>query len=153
MKCRVNWTGHVISLIFACVCAKPPSCVQLCATPWTIAHQAVSSWYFLGKNTGVCSHALLQGIHPTQGLNLRLLNCRQIFYWLSHQEIPLIFFHLILSSTRSKIKWLLKLFRAVKIVDWAMTIHINLLKEDVIKKVRKIGMQKPFCSTKVRWHY
>ena len=30
-------------------------------------------------------HALLQGIFPTQGLNLGVLNCRQILYHLSHQ--------------------------------------------------------------------
>ena len=37
------------------------------------------------KNTGVGSHALLQGIFPTQRLNLGLLHCRQILYHLSHQ--------------------------------------------------------------------
>ena len=31
------------------------------------------------------SHSLLQGIFPTQGLNLGLLHCRWIFYSLSHQ--------------------------------------------------------------------
>ena len=29
-------------------------------------------WDFPGKNTGLGSHSLLQGIFPTQGLNLRL---------------------------------------------------------------------------------
>ena len=36
-----------------------------------------------GKNTGVGCHALLQGIFPTQGSNVRLLcflHCRQILY-------------------------------------------------------------------------
>ena len=32
-------------------------------------------WDFLGKNTGVGCHALLQGIFSTQGLNLALLLC------------------------------------------------------------------------------
>ena len=36
-----------------------------------------------GKNTGVGCHALLQGIFPTQGLNLGLLHCKQILYHLS----------------------------------------------------------------------
>ena len=36
-------------------------------------------------NTGVGSHSLLQGIFPTQGLNLGLLHCRQIIYYLSYQ--------------------------------------------------------------------
>ena len=33
-------------------------------------------WGFPGKNTGVSSHSLLQGIFPTQGSNLGLLLCR-----------------------------------------------------------------------------
>ena len=36
-----------------------------------------------GKNTGVVCHALLQGIFPTQGLNLGLPYCRQALYCLS----------------------------------------------------------------------
>ena len=49
-------------------------------------------WDFPDKNTTVGCHALLQGIFPTQGLNLSLLyllHCRQILYWLSHQGSPL----------------------------------------------------------------
>ena len=42
-------------------------------------------WNFLGKNNGVGSHSILQGMFPTQGLNLGLLHCRQVFYYLSHQ--------------------------------------------------------------------
>ena len=45
-------------------------------------------WIFPGKNTGVGSYALLQGIFPTQGPNLGLLHCRQILYHLSHQGRP-----------------------------------------------------------------
>ena len=33
-------------------------------------------------------HALLQGIFPTQGLNLGLLHCRQILYHLRYQGSP-----------------------------------------------------------------
>ena len=53
--------------------------VWLFVTPWTVAHQAPVSMGFSrqecwsGKNTGVGSHALLQGIFLTQGLNLHLL--------------------------------------------------------------------------------
>ena len=36
-----------------------------------------------GKNTGVDSHALLQGIFPTQGSHPGLLHCRRILYQLS----------------------------------------------------------------------
>ena len=45
-------------------------------------------WHSLGKNTGVGSHSFLQGILPTQGWNLGLLDCRQILYCLSHQGSP-----------------------------------------------------------------
>ena len=41
-----------------------------------------------GKHTGVDCHSLLQGIIPTQGLNLSLLHCRQILYHLSNQGSP-----------------------------------------------------------------
>ena len=36
----------------------------------------------------MCCHALLQGIFPTQGLNLGLLHRRQILYHLSHEGSP-----------------------------------------------------------------
>ena len=42
-----------------------------------------------GKNIGLDTHSLLQGIFPTQGLNLGLLHCRQFLYHLSHQGSPL----------------------------------------------------------------
>ena len=45
-------------------------------------------WDSPGQNTGVGGHSLLQGIFPTQGLNLGLLHCRQIPYRLSHQGSP-----------------------------------------------------------------
>jgi hypothetical protein len=35
---------------------------------------------FPGKNTGVGSHVLLQGIFPTQGSNPGLSHCRQILF-------------------------------------------------------------------------
>ena len=54
-------------------------------TPWTVAHQVPLSMEFSGKNTGVGCHSLLQGIFPTQGLNLALLHYRQILYCLSPQ--------------------------------------------------------------------
>ena len=42
-------------------------------------------WNYPGMNTRVGCHFLLQGIFPTQGLNLGLLHCRQTLYHLSHQ--------------------------------------------------------------------
>ena len=46
--------------------------VQLFAIPWTVGHQAPLSRGFSSKNSGVCCHALIQGIFPTQGSNLHL---------------------------------------------------------------------------------
>ena len=46
-------------------------------------------WNFPGKNTGVGSHSLLQGIFPAQGLNPRLLNYRQILFCLRIRLTPL----------------------------------------------------------------
>ena len=45
-------------------------------------------WDSPGQNTGMGSLALLQGIFPTQGLNLGLPHCRRILYQLSHKESP-----------------------------------------------------------------
>ena len=44
------------------------------------------------KNSGVGSLSLLQGIFPTQELNLGLLHCRWILYQLSYQESPLLLY-------------------------------------------------------------
>ena len=50
----------------------------------------LSPWSSPGKNTGVGSHFLLQGISQIQGSNSHLLCGRQILYRLSHQGGPLI---------------------------------------------------------------
>ena len=47
-----------------------------------------SPWNSPGQNPGVDSLSLLQGIFPTQGPNLGLLNCRWILYQLSHKGSP-----------------------------------------------------------------
>ena len=54
------------------------------ATALTEAHQASLSMGFPGKKTGVRSHFPLQGIFPTQGLNLHLLHYGQFLYHLIH---------------------------------------------------------------------
>ena len=41
----------------------------LLGTPWTVAARVLCPWDSPGKNTGVGSHAFLQGIFPTQGSN------------------------------------------------------------------------------------
>ena len=47
-------------------------------------HGLCSLWNSPGRNTGVGSHSLLQGIFQTQGLNLGLPQCRKTLYHLSH---------------------------------------------------------------------
>ena len=51
------------------------------------SHGQYSPWNSLGKNTGVGSLSLLQGIFPNQVLNPGLLHCRGILYQLSHREV------------------------------------------------------------------
>ena len=51
------------------------SCPTLCNPT-----RLLCPWDFPGKNTGVGCHFLIQGIFPTQGLNLSLLMGRWILY-------------------------------------------------------------------------
>ena len=54
--------------------------VRLFVTPWTVAPpRLLCPWDFPAKSTGVSCHFLLQGIFPTQGLNLCLLLGRWFF--------------------------------------------------------------------------
>ena len=62
--------------------------VQLCDILDCSPARLFCPWNSPGKNNGVGSHCLLQGIFPTQGLNLGLLPCRQVLYHLSHQGSP-----------------------------------------------------------------
>ena len=74
-----------ISHLEVVLCAQPPSHVGLCNP----MHCSLPGFSVLsdspGKNTGVGSHILLQGISPTQGSNPDLPHCRWILYCLSHQ--------------------------------------------------------------------
>ena len=71
------------------MCAK---LLQLCPTlqPYELEPtRLLSPWGFLGKNTGVHCHTILQGIFVTQGLNSSFPHCRQILYHLGHQGFPI----------------------------------------------------------------
>ena len=57
---------------------------QLCLNGLESA-RCLCPWNFPGKNTGVGSYSLFQGIFLTQGLNPIPLHCSQILYHLSHQ--------------------------------------------------------------------
>ena len=52
------------------------------------AARLLCPWNFLGKNTGVGCHCLLQEIFLTQGSNLSLPHYRQSLYHLRHQGGP-----------------------------------------------------------------
>ena len=60
-----------------------------------------------GKNTGVGSHSLLQGIFPSQGSNPHLPHCSQILYCLSHQRTMFI------PTTNIAMGWRIPLFWAL----------------------------------------
>ena len=51
-------------------------------------HGLYNPWNSPGRNTGVGSLSLLQGIFPTQGSNPGLLRCRRILYQLNHNGDP-----------------------------------------------------------------
>ena len=65
---------------------------QLCLTLWDPRNCSPSGSSIHGdspgKNTGVGSLSLLQGIFPTQGSNPGLQHCRRILYQLSHKGSP-----------------------------------------------------------------
>ena len=61
------------------------SCVQLFATPWTVAYQAPPSMGFSRQEYRSGLPFPSPGDLPNQGLNLGLLHCRQMIYSLRHQ--------------------------------------------------------------------
>ena len=79
---------HFLEIDTRCTTVCPPllSHVGLFATLWTIICQAPHLWKFLGKNTGVRCHFLLQGIFLTQESNLLLLH---LLHWQA-DSLPLV---------------------------------------------------------------
>ena len=64
------------------------SCLILCDHVYHKSVKLLCPWNLLGKETGLGSHSLLQGIFLTQGLNPGLLHCRQILHCLSQEGSP-----------------------------------------------------------------
>ena len=90
MRFTVHWGtfcrfGQVCVCVCVCVCARAHmlSHVQLFATPWVVACQAPLSVGLSHRDTGVHCYFLLQGIVPSQGLNLHLL-------WLLHWQADIL---------------------------------------------------------------
>ena len=70
---------------YRCVCQSLCR-VQLFAPHGLWPARLLCPWNSPVRNFGVGCHSRLQGIFPTQGLNLGIQHCRQILYQLSHQE-------------------------------------------------------------------
>ena len=64
------------------------SCLTFCNPHGLQPGGLLCPWNSPGKNIGVGSRSLLQGIFLTQGLSPGLLHCRQTLYPLSHQGSP-----------------------------------------------------------------
>ena len=73
-------------------------------------------WNSPGRNTGVGCNFFLQGIFPSQGLNLALLHCRQILYHLNNQGRQMVnAFVVVLSLANARGKCL---SRQVPVCSW-----------------------------------
>ena len=68
---------------------KSLSLVQLFATPWTVAYQALSPWDFPGKTTGVGCHFLLQKVGGW-GVIFAYLTCLCVLPSFIIKQIPIL---------------------------------------------------------------
>ena len=59
-KTSISKQGLVLCVCV--VCTQSLTRISLFATPWIVAHHSPCPWNFLGKNTGVGCHFLLQAI-------------------------------------------------------------------------------------------
>ena len=110
--------------------------VWLFANPWTVPARLLCPWDFPGKNTGAGCHFLLQGIFPTQGSNLGLLNCRQTLYHLSYQG-------------SRPLSWYLTVKNHLHFQNWINLLAVDkLLKNDRMISVLFHG--KPFNITVIQ---
>ena len=75
------YTGSPCHLFYVCVYVLRPTLLWLQGLSYS---KLLCLWDFLGKNTGVGCHALLQRMF------LGLLHCRHILYQPSHQGSPLL---------------------------------------------------------------
>ena len=73
VRLHVNWRGHQLEIMFVHILSSF-SRVWLCATPWTVAHQAPLSMGFSRQEYWSGLPCPSPGIFPTQGSNLWLLH-------------------------------------------------------------------------------
>ena len=84
-----DWTqvSHIAGGFFYIACELSYSVVSNSLQPCGLQPaRLLCPWDFLGKNTRVDCHALLQGIFPTQGLNPCFLHCKWILYQWATRE-------------------------------------------------------------------
>ena len=81
---------HIRLVVCVCVCACMHTRAQVCLTLRDTVEptRLLCPWNSPCKNTGASCHFLLQGIFPTQRLNLGLLHHRQMFYLWVTGEAP-----------------------------------------------------------------
>ena len=90
----VNWRQRDFCWVLGCVhvCLVAQLCLTLQPHGLQPA-RLLCPWDFPGKNTGVGCHFLLQGIFPTQGLNLCLLHLLHwqviLYHWATLGSLPL----------------------------------------------------------------
>ena len=84
LPCDYLWTHRMwMEVMYAssCVCMLSHSVASDSLQPHGLSPaRLLCPWNFLGKNTGVGCHFLLQGIFPTQESNLSLLHYWRILY-------------------------------------------------------------------------
>jgi len=80
-----DWTGSKDFVRpSGCVCILTPASLWI-SGGFNQPTRLLSPWDFPGKNTGVGSRSLLQGIFLMEGSNPSLPQCSQILYHMSHQ--------------------------------------------------------------------
>ena len=109
---------------------------------WLEPARLLCPWNSPGKNSGVHSHSILQGIFPTQWSNpglLYLLHCMQILYHLSHQKSPYIV--LIMGIFRTYFTWIFKTYCLISLWSWLKCLTarwylIQIIKIDIILEIK-----------------
>ena len=120
--------------------SQSKSCLVMSDSLWP--HGLYSQWNSPGQNTGVGRLSLLQGIFPTQELNLCLLHCRQILYQLSHKGSPRI------------LKWVAYPFSSGS--SWPRNqtgvscISGGFFTNWATREAHKLGLSRPTCHTTLK---
>ena len=90
--------------VCTCVGGLHATSLQLCpilCDPVDCSPRLLCPWDSPGKNIGLGCHALLQGIFPTQGLNLSYISCigRHVLYHAT-RNAPITSWHIKLTTTK-----------------------------------------------------